>query len=66
MITFFLSSPLKDYVTMLQDTERDNSSLFDRNTVNQKLGQEEVEALKQSGKVKIFQNHVLIFLCAST
>lgn len=44
-------SPMGDYdVTVVQDTEKDNSSLFDRNTSNQMLGQEEIEALKKSGK----------------
>lgn len=35
----------------MEDTERNNSMLSDRNTENQKLGSEEILALKQAGKV---------------
>ena len=37
------------------DTERNNSSLNDLNVENQKLGQDEIAALKNSGKVRIAQ-----------
>ena len=45
--------PVGEYLTTtVQDTERDNSSLFDRNVDNQKLAREDVEALKRAGKVR--------------
>ncbi|KAG2484255.1 hypothetical protein HYH03_016900 [Edaphochlamys debaryana] len=42
--------PPDDGITRITDTERDNSNLFDRNTANQKLTQEEIQELKASGK----------------
>ena len=35
----------------MQDTEKDNSTLFDRNADNQKLGKDEIQELKKQGKV---------------
>ena len=47
-------SPMGEYdVTAVQNTDKDNSSLFDRNTSNQTLGHGEIEALKKSGKVSL-------------
>ncbi|GAX79292.1 hypothetical protein CEUSTIGMA_g6733.t1 [Chlamydomonas eustigma] len=45
-----LKRPPGEEVTNVLDTERDNSNLLDRNTDNQKLSHDEIEALKQSGK----------------
>lgn len=45
-------SPPPDEVTRITETEKDNSSLFDRNTENQKLTHEQIEELKRSGKVR--------------
>ncbi len=45
-------SPPPDEVTRITETEKDNSSLFDRNTENQKLTHDQIEELKRSGKVR--------------
>ena len=46
-------SPIGDFITPVHDTERDNSSLSDLNSGNQKLGQEDIAALKNAGKVDL-------------
>ena len=46
--------PAGEFVTSgVVDTERNNSSLNDLNVENQKLDQDEIAALKNSGKVWI-------------
>ncbi|EFJ43222.1 hypothetical protein VOLCADRAFT_119181 [Volvox carteri f. nagariensis] len=42
--------PPADEITRIAETEKNNSDLFDRNTENQKLTQEQIEELKKSGK----------------
>ncbi len=59
-VTLLISDlrPPADEITRITDTERDNSNLFDRNTENQKLTQEEIEELKKSGKVRGTLHHL--------
>ena len=45
------SRPPPDEISRITETDKDNSNLFDRNTENQKLTQEEIEDMKKSGKV---------------
>eukprot|EP00198_Chlamydomonas_reinhardtii_P004742 XP_001694078.1 predicted protein [Chlamydomonas reinhardtii] len=55
--------PPADEITRITDTERDNSNLFDRNTENQKLTQEQIEELKKSGKAG---SEIVDLLCSNS
>ena len=35
----------------MHDTLKDNSNLFDKNTENQKMDKDQIEAMKRAGKV---------------
>ncbi|KAG1670749.1 hypothetical protein FOA52_013976 [Chlamydomonas sp. UWO 241] len=47
-----MESPIQDwdFASNVQETEKDNRSLLDANATNQKMGADEIEALKRSGK----------------
>ncbi|GLC34740.1 hypothetical protein PLESTB_001158300 [Pleodorina starrii] len=55
--------PPADEITRITETEKNNSGLFDRNTENQKLTQEQIEELKKSGKAGV---EIIQALCSNS